>query len=102
MNDAYTFRAARFFPKPAPLHPREAMVALRRAFAAQQDDYQPLRTGEHDYADVFWQDSTVLAENGWHIMPEHERKVFDHLEAIGMSSTSKACPSSKKPAKNDV
>lgn len=98
MNDTYAFRAARFFPKPAPLHPREAMAALRDAFRdVRQGDYQPLRTSERDYADVFWQDSTVLAENGWYVMPEHERKVFDHLEKIG-DSTDESLPVTKQTA----
>jgi len=77
----YTFKTARFYPKSAPLHPAEAISALRRGHA--ESAYTTLEAGGKAYADVFEQASESLKAGGWHLMPEPERKVFEKLEAIG-------------------
>jgi methylase of polypeptide subunit release factors len=82
-GQTYTFKAARFYPKTAPLHPAEAITAVKRA-PVGATGRSPLRTTDGtEYADVFTQSSEVLNPGGWYLMPDDEREVFDKLEAIG-------------------
>ncbi len=81
---AYSFKAARFYPHTAPLHHAEAIKEVQAALKTGKT-YKALSKNKTDYADVFKQESTVLAAQGWYVMPEAERKVFEKLEAIGNS-----------------
>lgn len=78
----YTLRAARFLPRAAPLHPSDAMKELAKALTGGVS-YKVLASNNVEYADVFEQASSALGRDGWHLMPEAERRVFAKLEAIG-------------------
>lgn len=80
----YSFKAARFYPHTAPLHHAEAIGEVQAALKMSKS-YKALNKNKTDYADVFKQESTVLTAQGWHVMPEAEREVFEKLEAIGSS-----------------
>ena len=107
LGETYAFRAARFYPKTAPLHPAEAIEALREAYreippaplvkggSERDGGRMALCAKKAEYADVFTQSSDVLEPDGWHLMPELEREVFDKLEAVG-SSRDPSLPVTKK------
>ena len=81
---AYSFKAARFYPHKAPLHHSEAIKEVQTTLKTNKT-YKALSKNKTDYADVFKQESTVLTAQGWYMMPEAEREVFEKLEAIGDS-----------------
>lgn len=83
-DKAYSFKAARFYPHTAPLHHSEAMREIQTTLRGSKS-YKTLGKNKTDYADVFKQESTMLTAQGWYVMPEAERGVFDKLEAIGNS-----------------
>ena len=78
----YTFKTARFYPKAASIHPADAIKSLRREYS-NGADHAHLCTPQHEYANVFTQPSNALEANGWHLMPDAERRVFEKLEVIG-------------------
>ncbi len=85
-GESYTFKAARFYPHQAPLHPKDAIRALNTTYSSLKDSaHVRLTSGNVEYADAFTQESGVLEEKGWFVMPAEERGVFDKLEHIGNS-----------------
>lgn len=84
----YRFPVARLHPGPAPVSPAEAINAISQRLRdgmAVAERY-PLATNGHEYGDLFLESSSSLVERGWFFMPEDERRVFDHLDAIGATA----------------
>ena len=83
----YTFKSARFYPAVAPVRLGDAVEAVREAYNQLEsgEALLELRSDSTVYGDAFEQSSKALVQQSWSFMPEHERKVFEKLEAIGNS-----------------